>query len=186
MSIENLPEGYRYAGGYVGLELPLLHISPEVEVDGERLVAKPEFHMSILSVKKYAPILAEKQGTSLEEAEEEILEESGRLLTEEPTSVSDFMDELRVAEEREKKTVIIMCKTNGTENFFVGMRKALGIEIPTQPFHVTLYTRPNGLGIGLTSAQELLEQTRSLTKAESGQVRSAINFQDLANELEHE
>ncbi|MDP3993194.1 MAG: hypothetical protein Q8Q05_03245 [bacterium] len=179
MSATNLPKSYRYEGGYVGLKLPILQISPEIEIDGEKLVAKPEFHMSILSVKKYAPILAEKRDISLEEAEEEILRESSRLLTEKPISVSEFMDELRVAEEREKKTVIIMCKTNGTEDFFVGMRKTLGIEIPTQPFHVTLYTRPNGLGIGLTSDQEVVDQTRLLAGDEQTQIMLAINFDSL-------
>ena len=179
MSTANLPKGYRYEGGYVGLKLPLLHISPEIEIDGEKLAAKPEFHMSIISVKKYAPILVEKFGITLEEAEEKILTESNRLLIERPISISEFKDEARFAEERDKKTLIIMCGTNGTEDFFVGMRKALNLEIPTQPFHVTLYTRPNGPGIGLVSAQEVAEQTRLLVGSECNEVKSAIKFDNL-------
>lgn len=179
MSEDLLPEPYRYAGGYVGLKLPLLHISPELEIDGEKLAAKPEFHMSILSVKKYAPILAEKRGISLEKAEEEILKESNRLLIEKPIQVRQFSDELRIAEERDKKTLIVMCTASGTEDFFVGMRKALEIEIPTQPFHVTLYTRPNGPGIGLSSAQEVAEQTRLLTKEEITRVKVAISLESI-------
>ncbi|MEK7170933.1 MAG: hypothetical protein AAB774_01335 [Patescibacteria group bacterium] len=179
MSTANLPDGYRYEGGYVGLELPQLKIAPEIEVDGEKLVAKPEFHLSIFSVKKYAPILAEKLGVTLEEAEEKILEESNHLLIEMPISISRFKDEVRVAEKRDKKTVIIMCETSGAEEFFAGMRKALDLEIPTQPFHVTLYTRPNGLGIGLASAQEVADQTRLLTGDELEQVKLAINFNSL-------
>lgn len=176
MSTTKLPEGYGFGSGWIGLPYGMPTIAPTIEVDGEELAAKPEFHMSILSVKKYAPILAEKLGIILEKAEEKILEESNRLLIEKPISISEFMDELRVAEEREKKTVIIMCKTNGTDEFFVGMRKALEIEIPTQPFHVTLYTRPNGPGIGLSSAQEVAEQTRLLTGDEKETVKTAINF----------
>lgn len=179
MNTANLPEGYRYEGGYVGLKLPSLQISPEIEIDGEKLAAKPEFHMSIFSVKKYAPILAEKLGITLEEAEEKIITESNRLLIKKPISISEFKDEIRIAEERDKKTLIIMCGTNETEDFFVGMRKTLDLEIPVQPFHVTLYTRPNGPGIGLVSAQEVAEQTRLLTGDDLVTAKSAINFDKL-------
>lgn len=178
-----LPEGYRYEGGYVGLKLPLLHISPEIEIDGEKLAAKTEFHMSIFAVKRYAPILAKKIGVSFEEAEEKILEESNRLLIERPIAISGFKDEIRIAEEQDKKTMIVMCTTDGTEDFFAGVRKSLDIEIPTQPFHVTLYKRPDGQGIGLASAQEVVEQTRLLTPEETEMVKAVIHFDKLGNAI---
>jgi len=170
----SLPKGYRYDSGYVGLPYALPEIAQEIEIDGEILVAKPEFHMSILSIKKYGPMLAEKEGITAKAAEERVLFEASKLLAANSITIKYFKNELRLAEEREKKTIIIMCEANGADELFVGIRRALNLEITTQPFHVTLYTRD--VGIGLTSEQEVDDQTRLLTTEESERVKKAINF----------
>ena len=78
-----------------------------------------------------------------------------------------------------------MCYVDGAEEFFAGIQKSLGLEIATQPFHVTLYTRSNGMGIGLTSKQEVAERTRILTPEEMGKVKIAINIEALSQTVKN-
>jgi hypothetical protein len=172
------PDQYYFSGGYVGLHYPLHRIAPSVEIDGEKLLAKLEFHLSIFSVKRYAPRLAEKISISVEEAERRIIVESGKLLSRRPLRIR-FKDELRLAEESGKKTIVIMCAADGIEEFFIDMRRAFGLDIPTQPTHMTLYTRADGLGIGLVSEQEVNALTRSVTAQESESIKKAIRFVEL-------
>ncbi|QQG50034.1 MAG: hypothetical protein HZB70_00395 [Candidatus Berkelbacteria bacterium] len=179
MASENLLAGYRYAGGYVGLPYETPLIASTLEIDGETLVKKSEFHMSIFCVKKYAPEMAQLKGVSEEDAEQTILEEASRLLKQFPISIEQFKDEFRLAEERDKKTVVVMCQAKNLQEFFDGMRQALGMDFLNQPTHVTLYTRENGSGIGLPDPEEVAKITRLLTPEETESVKNAINFESL-------
>lgn len=169
-----LPEGYKYGKGWLGIHHELGNVAPELEIDGETLRAKDEFHMSIFSVKKYAPLIAEQINKPESEVELQILEEAIRLLELIPVTVKNLRDEFRLAEEDEKKTVVVMCDANGLEEFFAGIRKAFSIDIPLQPTHITLYTRDGG--IGLTNNEDVQKLTRPLTTDESELFKKAINF----------
>ncbi|HSX42042.1 MAG TPA: hypothetical protein VLE93_01690 [Candidatus Saccharimonadales bacterium] len=172
------PEGYKYGKGWIVIFHELGSVAPSLEIDGETLLPKDRFHMSIFCVKKYAPLIAQQTGESEAEVEEQILEEAKRLIETKRVTVKGLREEFRLAEEDEKKTVVVMCDANGLEEFFEGMRKTFSIDIPLQPTHLTLYTRDGGVGIGLTGNEDVEKLTRLLTTEESEAVKKAINWQD--------
>jgi hypothetical protein len=100
MEAESFPiKGYRYKSGWLGTPYDLGEIEPSLEIDGETLCAKSEFHMSIFSVKKYIPLIAQKTGKSEAEAEQQVINEAGRLLQTHPVTVGELLNEFRLAEE---------------------------------------------------------------------------------------
>jgi len=176
MNEENLIEGFQYRKGWIGTPYVLENADPKLDIDDETLVIKPNFHMSIFSVKKYAAQIAQETGQDEPEVEKHIIEEAKQLLQTNPVTIGELRDEFRLALEGEKKTVVVMCEAKGLEDFFNGMRQALKIDIPAQPTHITLYTRDGGAGIGLASEEEVRRLTRLLTTAESELVKKAIKF----------
>lgn len=182
MKNQGLPKQYQYSGGYIGLPYDMHRIAPTLEIDGETLERKTEFHMSIFCVKKYAPILAEELGASVEQAEKTILDNASKILEKHAVSIDRFRGELRLAEERDKKTVVIMCNANNLGGFFSHMRDALSMDFPDQPTHVTLYKRRGGMGIGLPDPEEVSKITRLLNEEEMRIVKNAIGFSELPNQ----
>lgn len=175
--VMSLPSQYSYLRGYVILPMTVGPMKEQIQIDGETLYVKPEqrVHMSILSVKKYAPMIAEHRGIALEDAEKLILETSAELLNMHPISFDEFTGDYLLAEEEEKKTIVRMCQASGINEFFDGLRKKFDVDIPNQPTHVTLYTREGGVGIGLTSEDDIKALTRKLSPEEKDLVIAAVN-----------
>lgn len=175
-----LPEPYKYSMGYIILPLHALDVAKTVSIDGETLYAKEKFHMSILGIKNYAKALTEKLQINPGEAEERILRESARILGEKPVRFLRFVDDIRLVEEDDKKTIAVMCEAENLDNFFDKLREALGIEIATQPVHSTIYTREGGCGIGMINQDELDSFSKPLTEDELPSVKEALNWDKLS------
>jgi len=171
-----LPSPYRLSSGWIGRPYEIQSIAPTINIDGETLYAKPEFHMSIFSVKKYAPELADKQKVSIEAAEQTLLENAAELLSSNPVKVTALRDEFRLVEEGEKKTIVVMCDAEGLGEFFIGMKKLLGSDLSLQPTHITLYTREGGGGIGPASNNDVIKLSRELTADEKQLVKRGLRF----------
>lgn len=172
------PNPYYYAKGWIALPYELGEIAPSIKIDGEILYVKPEFHfhMSIFPVKDWLAHWAEK---SPEEAESALLNEAAKLLKQFPVTILKLRGEYRLAQKEDRKTVVVMCEAINIDKFAEGMGKFLGIEIPVQPAHITLYTRKsNGslLGIGLGSTEELEEISRPLSGEETKAVEFALSL----------
>lgn len=70
-------------------------------------------------------------------------------------------NQFRFVRRGEEKTVIVMCDLMGAPDFFDKLRQKYGKPIPTQPFHITLYTLNSKYGIGVLS-EEVLNETSKL------------------------
>jgi hypothetical protein len=164
VSMYQIPSPYVFDKGYLFIPCSLTGLVPDITTDGEMLVVKPNyhFHMSILAVKKYVPLLAEQEKISLEEAEQVILSACSDALKKYPIKVTTLTKEFRVAEEELKKTLVAMCEAQDIEKFFTTIREAVHFDFPTQPTHITLFTREGVPGIGLTSTEELHQLSRAL------------------------
>jgi hypothetical protein len=75
--------------------------------------------------------------------------------------------ELRLAEEGEERTLLIMARVDGLGGLYRELSARLGAPLAPPPAHVTLYTRPGGKAIGLHDERELRELTRALTPDEA-------------------
>ncbi len=136
-----------YAKGYIGLPIALEGLPETITVGGQALKRKSTFHVSLLCVKE---LLLKKAAT-----EQTILDQFCFFTKDHDISFIKFTGEFRHARDSERQTLIALCEVSSLKEFFTALAGHLGIEIPPQLTHVTLYTLQPELGIGLNSAEEM-------------------------------
>jgi hypothetical protein len=159
---------YPHARGSVLVPLAIFGLPEEIEFRGARWALKEELHVTAA----HAPWLAQRAGVSLEHAWRELAAAlEGRRAG--PVRVGD---ELRVAREGEQRTIVVMVRVDGLGELYAELSGRLGAPLAPPPAHVTLYTRPEGKGIGLHDADDLRAMSRALTEREDAEVRAALGF----------
>jgi hypothetical protein len=83
-----------------------------------------------------------------------------------------FNGEFRLAKSEDRETIVARCEVTNLDKFTASLSGTLGIEIPPQPTHVTLYTLQPDLGIGLNSSVEI--ETKSAVIEVPEEIRAAI------------
>lgn len=154
MKLNMITAHHNYDEGYVSLGNLLLPGLPEsIEVEGDTLVRKGEFHISLVCVKRLAPLI---KPDDEEAARVELVEHFQRISTDLPLNKYKLLREFRVVERDDRKTLVVMAQVPGIERLFDRLRKIYpSVDIPTQQPHITLYTLPEGRGIGLISKEEV-------------------------------
>ena len=161
-------EGYLWLTPDAGLFSKL----PErVEVFGTTLLRKTEFHTTLTSIRAAAASIS---GMSLSEAEERIVSVFRTHVAKHPISFESFADDFRYVRDdaRKRESAIVRCRVNGLEELFAHYQKTLGVAVPIQPTHVTIYTKELNVGIGIDSVEEM----EALQKVELPEVRKALGL----------
>lgn len=155
----NLPYDYFENGfGYIRLEnLQLPKLPESIEVDGEKLVIKPEFHISLVWVGRLKDMVDE---ADKEKVKRGMIEEFENFVKEHPLDEYELTNDLRFVRQAEQKSVIVMADMPNLKLFFERLSHKYGVELPLQPAHITLYTLPSDkIGIGIFSQEELTDKT---------------------------
>jgi len=138
--------------------IALTNLSPgdlpeSLEFEGEKLIVKPEFHITLVAVKYIAEIIDKDNAEKLQL---EIVEEFNRFTEKFPLMEYELLNDIRFVAIEDNKTIIIMVKLKGIENFFETLEKKYHKALPLQPTHITLYTlATNTFGIPICSHKEL-------------------------------
>ena len=136
---------FAYGKGYIYLPIDLdSNLPDDLEIDGVRLLRKSSFHVSLVCVKNI--------GNNLEQ---KVIDSFCKFTSVNDISFVRFIGEFRFAEFEERKTLVVKCQISGIEKFIKQLSQELGMDIPNQPTHVTLYTLQPDAGIGLNSLNEL-------------------------------
>src|SRR3989344_1181504 len=150
-----------------------------MDVLGEHWIRKSEFHVTLVGpgqrlddrLKAINPHLSiKKSKLQVEQVIGDVSE--GRTFTVIP------QDELRIVEEKDRKTIVRMCIVEGADEFFEQLGRWLGFPIEVPPTHITLYTLQNGWPIGIYSRQRLDEITRKLSNPETHDIGRLIGTVD--------
>ena len=113
---------------------------------------KGEFHVSIIALKNLAPMLnAENPEQASEQLKQDFLEFV------KTHDVTDFRltSEYRLVKRDERVTVVAMVELKNINELFDYLRSKHGVDFPTQPKHITMYTLQPETGIGILSQDEL-------------------------------
>lgn len=129
------------------MPLEVGELPESVVVEGETLLRKTSFHTSLLCVKD---LLAKKL-----DSEQEILDAFCSFVAEKDISFIRYTGEFRFAQDGERKTLVALCEVAGLDAFFAELAQKLGMNISSQPTHVTLYTLQPDMGIGLNSPEDM-------------------------------
>jgi hypothetical protein len=145
---------YENGFGYIRLEnLTLGNLPKKLKIDGDELVIKPEFHISLVWAGKLSEMIDKH---SQEKIKNEIINKFNKFTDENSLQKYKLTNELRLVKRGSQKTIIIMANVPNLERFFKKLSHEYGVELPLQPTHVTLYTLPaDKVGIGILSTEEL-------------------------------
>lgn len=145
---------YEKGFGYIRLEnLELGELPKDLAVDGDELVLKPEFHISLVWAGRLAEMIDIQNKDKIKI---EIIQEFEKFTKEKSLVDYELTGELRLVEKGSQKTIIAMAKVMNLEAFFMRLNQKYGSKLPLQPAHITLYTLPTDkIGIGILSDEEL-------------------------------
>jgi hypothetical protein len=150
-----LSEHYVYWGfhesiGYAGIELSGL---PEkITVEGYEMIVKSEFHITLINLEDIAALIDK---STQKKNQSELIDEVRKYLKRDKLDKFDLSNKFRFVQKDIRKSVIVMCQLHGADKLFASLCKKYEVDIPLQPFHITLYALPKDRGIGLLSSKEL-------------------------------
>lgn len=172
MDFDMITDKHSYGGGYISLRnFDLQNLPETISVDSYELLKKGEFHVSIMALKNLAPMLnPENPEQASEQLEQDFLEFV------KTHDLADFhlTGESRLVTRDERVTVVVMVELKNINELFDYLRSKHGVDFPTQPTHITMYTLQPEAGIGILSQEELTDSS------------SVVDIPVLANvEIEH-
>jgi len=136
---------------YIVLPIEIGNLPEKISVEGNELLLKSEFHVSLVCIKR----LIEPYGEAAADIEQKILELFCAFVSKNAISFLTYKDEFRLAVFEERKSIIVLCDVSNLDKFPQLLKSELGIEISIQPTHITLYTLEPDAGIGLNSKAEM-------------------------------
>ncbi|PCI89453.1 hypothetical protein COB18_04015 [Candidatus Kaiserbacteria bacterium] len=140
-----------YDNGYISLQCENYNIPETFEIDGETLLKKDAFHVSLICVRNILEIKPD--------IEVEILQHFCNFLQQHEIKFEGFTKEFRLAREGERKSVVALCKVSNLHKFADYLGEKTGITVEPQPVHVTIYTLQPNVGIGLNSPEEMEQKS---------------------------
>lgn len=146
-------ERHNYDNGYISLvNIELENAPDKITVNGNELLKKSEFHISIMAIKNLAPLL---DPDNVEQASELLKQDFLDFAATNDLTSFALTGECRLVTRDERVTVVVMVDLKGVEGLFQYLQQKHNIDFPTQPTHVTLYTLQPEAGIGILSQEQL-------------------------------
>jgi hypothetical protein len=146
---------HSYDYGYIFLLVKhFVGLPVQIKIDGKTLFKKDEYHVSLMDLEHLVSFI--KVGTDTDSVSEDDLV-NDFLDYQSTTDLSQFQPTniFRYVKRDGVETVITMVDMPNLEGLFEKIRVKYGVDIPTQPTHITLYTLHPEVSIGILSQSEL-------------------------------
>lgn len=153
-------EGDKYtisATNTIGLPVSLENLPSEVTIDGNKLLLKSSFHVSLVCINE----IIKKYNISILDFKNLVVKDFCDFTAINEIKVLRYK-EFKYAEQNSLKTVIIMCELSNLPKFFEILNKKYGFEIEYPPTHVTLYAHDGKTGIFLTDTNDIKNLTKPI------------------------
>ncbi len=150
MEIQDL-NGYRCKNHTIGLEISINGLPDKVNVNGEILLKRSSFHVSLVCIGK----IIEKHKITNLDFEKLIIDDFIEYTKTKKIELANFLNEFRFVKELEEKSLVIMCEVVNLKEFFGLINLKYGLKIEYQPTHVTIFTLHPDIGIFLTNQEDL-------------------------------
>lgn len=151
----------------IGLPIKFENLPKEITIEGNDLVLKESFHVSLICVGK----IIEKYNVSIPDFENEIINDLCEFSKTNEIKVLEYND-FKFVVENDLKSVVLMCQISKLDKFFEIMNKKYGLAVEYPPTHTTLYTLPSKLGIFLTDVNDI----KNLTKPIPNPIGNSLQF----------
>lgn len=144
---------HNYDDGYIGIvNIELDNLPPTFTIGEYELTLKSEFHISLVCVKKIAPLI-DPENVSVIEAE--IVEAFKEFIQSTPLTNYTLTDQFRLVRRDDRATLVVLAKVLGIEAFFAKLEEKYDKKLPVQVTHITLYTLQPETAIGIISQEDL-------------------------------
>ena len=140
---------YTYNRGYIALPITVKNIPASIVVSGTTLLLKSSFHVSLVCIKDITDAI------SVVGLEEQILKSFCTFISKKEISFTCHTNKFCFIQSDDRKSVVVMCEVSYLGEFFQVLSKELGVVIPPQPTHITLYTFQKDEGIGISSEEQM-------------------------------
>jgi hypothetical protein len=134
---------YQHEKGYFVLPIALDAgpLPKTLDVAGNVLSLKDEFHVTLVG----------KTVTELFANGDAVVQVFSAHVAEHPIRFERFENDFRLAEQADRRTLVVRARVANLEGLFAAFGTALGRAVPLQATHVTLYERQKGQSIGIPS-----------------------------------
>lgn len=142
----------------IALPVNLANLPKTIEVEGNTLLVKDHFHVSLVCSAK----IKEKFNVADPDFVEKVNKDFGDFTAQHEVQLIGFRDEYKFVEEDEKKAVVCMCDIENLHEFFDLLNKKYNLEVPYPPTHATIYTLQPNVGIFLTNEEDIERLTKPI------------------------
>src|SRR3989344_2718297 len=134
----------------IGLPVLLQNLPSEIAIDDNKLYLKSSFHVSLVCINE----IIKKHKVSIQDFRDSVVKDFCEFTTTNNIQVLQHK-EFQYVEEKNLKTVIVMCKVSNLDKFFEILNKKYNLNIEYPPTHVTLYAHDGKTGIFLTDSDDI-------------------------------
>jgi len=149
-----------YGDDYVllGMGSVISTLKSSIRVAGRTLTAKEELHTTIFSLKFLVPLISSALECDTDVARQRLVSEVRNTLAGQPISAEDLPrdGEFRILQKEDRRSAVFVPEGRPFAEIFDMTSERLGVVLPLQPAHVTLFTDdPQGRGISVSTYDEL-------------------------------
>jgi hypothetical protein len=155
--IEGMKKPHRlYKNSSVLLQdVDVLELPSTIEIDGQTLYIKDEFHITLLGARYLAEWI---DPANVETLTGELLQEFDEFVSTNTLENYEINSELRLVKENDQKTIIVLASVQNLDRLFDQLNQKFSMDLPRQISHVTLYRYPKDfVGIPIPS-REIFER----------------------------
>jgi len=177
--VSGLNQAYIQADGYILMRLPGIPALPSsLKFLGRTFHRVDDLHLSLVAVNHLAARLVKHRGIEQAVARGEVLAAATNAINHHAPKLEAYRNEIRLVDHpsEDRHTLIVVARVPQLDQVYAEMSSVLGLSLPAQPAHVTIYANPaGGETVGVRSEAELAERTRPLTRFEAAALGKLID-----------
>lgn len=140
----------------ISLPVSNFNLPNKIKLEENDLCLKSNFHITLVPIGK----IIEKNNLKIENLSNFILKDFCDFISFNSIDLIEYSNEYRFVQEKDLRTIVVMCKVSNLDKFFKLINQKYNINIETPPTHVTLYTLYDKLGIFILDNDDLYLKTK--------------------------
>ena len=143
----------------IGLPVPSPDLPKEIEVEGNKLLLKSIFHVSLVCINE----IIKKYNVSNPGFRDSVLNDFCEFTSQYPVEFLRYTGDFKYCEQDNLKTVIATCEVSYLRNFFKILNKKYELALEYPVSHVTLYAHDGKTGIFLIDSKDINDFTKPIS-----------------------
>lgn len=135
----------------IGLPVVLEDLPGEIVINGNKLLLKSSFHVSLVCINE----ILKKYEVKTPNFKDSVVKDFCEFIRDHDIDIIKYENKFNYAEKGELKTVVVFCGVSNIDKFFQFLNKKYNLNLEYPPTHVTLYAHDGKQGIFLVDSGDL-------------------------------